>query len=73
MIITADNPEVLRDKIKHSLDIMDTDDLKRLYHLIAGIAAEKATKFANLDWAEKNLSRELIDEEIKNYRQSKNK
>lgn len=73
MITMADSPEFLRDKIKLSLDIMDIDDLKKLYHLISRIAAEKATKFANLDWTEKSLSREKINDEIKRYRQSKYK
>ena len=70
---TVDNPEVLRSKIIHVLDILSIDELKRLHQLIAGMAAEKATKLANLDWDIKGLSRDKINEEIRNYRQSKNK
>jgi hypothetical protein len=73
MITTAESPEVLRNKIKSSLDIMDTDELKRLYQLIAGIAAEKATKLADMDWDLKDMSRDKINEELKNFRHSKDK
>ncbi len=73
MITTGNSPEVLRNKIKKSLDIMDTDDLMQLYQVVAGIAAEKATKFADMDWIEKDLSSDLIKEEVKKYRQSINK
>ncbi len=37
------------------------------------IAAEKATKLADIDWIEKDLSSDLIKEKVKSYRQSKNK
>lgn len=73
MIATAESPDVLRSKIKHSLDIMDTDELKRLYQFVSGIVAEKVTKFADMDWVEKGLSRDLIKEEVDNYRKSKNR
>jgi hypothetical protein len=70
MLTTADSTEVLRNKIKEDLDILDTDDLRKLYNMIAAMAAEKATKLADRDWMEKGLSREKIKEEVKRYRQS---
>lgn len=73
MITVTETPEMLRDKIKSSLEIMDTDDLKKLYQVIAGIAAEKTVKFADMDWVEKDLSRERIKEEVHQYRQSQHK
>jgi hypothetical protein len=69
----SDNAEVLRNRIKEDLDILDMDELKKLYQTIAAIAAEKAIKLADREWEEKGLSREKIKEEVKNYRQSKNK
>jgi hypothetical protein len=69
----SDNAEVLRNRIKDDLDILDMDELKKLYQTIAAIAAEKAIKLADREWEEKGLSREKIKEEVKNYRQSKNK
>jgi hypothetical protein len=69
----SDNAEVLRNRIKEDLDILDMDELKKLYQTIAAIAAEKAIKLADKEWEEKGLSREKIKEEVKSYRQSKNK
>lgn len=73
MLTISDNAEVLRNRIKQDLDILDMDELKKLYQTIAAIAAEKAIKLADREWEEKGLSREKIKEEVKNYRQSKNK
>jgi hypothetical protein len=73
MLTMSDNAEVLRNRIKEDLDILDMDELKKLYQTIAAIAAEKAIKLADREWEEKGLSREKIKEEVKNYRQSKNK
>jgi hypothetical protein len=73
MLTMSDNVEVLRNRIKEDLDILDMDELKKLYQTIAAIAAEKAIKLADREWEEKGLSREKIREEVKNYRQSKNK
>jgi hypothetical protein len=73
MLTMSDNAEVLRNRIKDDLDILDMDELKKLYQTIAAIAAEKAIKLADREWEEKGLSREKIKEEVKNYRQSKNK
>ena len=67
---TADNTEVLRNKIKEDLDFLDTDDLRKLYNMVAAMAAEKATKLADKDWMEIGISRETIKEEVKRYRQS---
>lgn len=71
MLTMSDNAEVLRNRIKEDIDILDMDELKKLYQTIAAIAAEKAIKLADRDWEEKGLSREKIKEEVKNYRQSK--
>ncbi len=71
MLAMSDNAEVLRNRIKEDIDILDMDELKKLYQTIAAIAAEKAIKLADRDWEEKGLSREKIKEEVKNYRQSK--
>ncbi|MFC2140691.1 hypothetical protein ACFLQP_00145 [Acidobacteriota bacterium] len=73
MLTMSDNAEVLRNRIKQDLDILDMDELKKLYQTIAAIAAEKAIKLADREWEEKGLSREKIKAEVKNYRQSKNK
>ncbi|MGD2085703.1 MAG: hypothetical protein PVH61_05910 [Candidatus Aminicenantes bacterium] len=73
MLTMSDNAEVLRNRIKEDLDILDMDELKKLYQTIAAIAAEKAIKLADKEWEEKGLSREKIKEEVKSYRQSKNK
>lgn len=71
MLTMSDNAEVLRNRIKEDLDILDMDELKKLYQTIAAISAEKAIKLADRDWEEKGLSREKIREEVKNYRKSK--
>ncbi len=70
MLTMSENTESLRNKIKEDLDILDMDELKRVYQTIAAIAAEKAIKLADRDWMEKGLSREKIEEEVKRYRQS---
>lgn len=73
MLAMYDNAEVLRNKIKEDLDILDMEELKQLYQTIAVIAAEKAIKLADRNWQGKGLSREKIKEEVRNYRQSKNR
>ena len=70
MLTMSENTESLKNKIKEDLDILDMDELKRVYQTIAAIAAEKAIKLADRDWMEKGLSREKIEEEVKKYRQS---
>ena len=71
MLTMSENPEVLRNKIKEDLEILDMDELKKVYQTIALIAAEKAIKLADRDWLEKGVSREKIEAEIQKYRQSK--
>lgn len=73
MITIPSDPEALRNRIKKDLDILDTDELKQLYQMIARTAAKKATHFADMDWEEKALSRDLIKEEVKKYRRSTGK
>jgi hypothetical protein len=70
MLTMSEDTEALRSKIKEDLDILDMDELKRVYQTIAAIAAEKAIKLADRDWMEKDISREKIEEEVKRYRQS---
>ncbi len=70
MLTMTENTEAMKNKIKDDLDILDIEELKRVYQTIAAIAAEKAVKLADRDWMEKGLSREKIKEEIKRYRQS---
>ncbi len=73
MLAVSDSAEVLRSKIKEGLDILEIEELKKLYQTLAVMAAEKATKFADRDWEERGLSREKIEKEVENYRHSKNK
>lgn len=73
MLAVSDSAEVLRNKIKEDLDMLETDELKKLYQTLAAMAAEKAIKFADKDWEERNLSREKIKKEVENYRHSKDK
>jgi len=70
MLAITDNAETLRNKIINDLHILDMDDLKKVYQTMAAIAAEKAIKFADRDWQDKEISREKINKEIKNFRQS---
>lgn len=70
MLALSDDVETLRKKIINDLHILDMDDLKKVYQTMAAIAAEKAIKFADRDWQDKEISREKIDKEIKNFRQS---
>lgn len=73
MLAVSDSAEVLRNKIKEDLDMLETDELKKLYQTLAAMAAEKAIKFADRDWEERNLSREKIKKEVENYRHSRDK
>lgn len=73
MLAVSDSAEVLRNRIKEDLDMLEIDELKKLYQTLAAMAAEKAIKFANRDWKEKELSREKIKKEVEEYRHSKNK
>lgn len=73
MLAVSDNAEVLRNKIKEDVDMLEIDELKKLYQTISAMAAEKAIKFADRDWEEKGLSREKIKEEVEKYRHSKDK
>ena len=73
MLAVADSAEVLRNRIKGDLDILEIDELKKLYQTLSAMAAEKAIKFANKDWEERGLSREKIKKEVEKYRHSKNK
>ncbi|HLP47208.1 MAG TPA: hypothetical protein VK186_04740 [Candidatus Deferrimicrobium sp.] len=73
MFAATSNTDALRTKIKEDLDILDLDELQKLYQTLAAMAAEKAIKFANKDWAERFISRESISDEVEKYRQSKNK
>lgn len=70
MLTMTESAEELRNRIIEDLYIMDMEELRTLYGAIAAIAAEKATKLADRDWVEKNLSREKIAEEVTKYRQS---
>ncbi len=73
MLAASDNAEVLRNRIKEDLDLIDITELKELYRMLASMAAEKAIKFADRDWKERGLSREKIEQEVANYRQSQSK
>jgi hypothetical protein len=73
MLAVSDSAEVLRKRIKEDLDILEIDELKKLYQTLSAIAAEKAIKFANKDWEERDLSREKIKKEVEKYRHLKNK
>jgi len=73
MLAVSDSAEVLRNRIKKDLDMLEIDELKKLYQTLAAMAAEKAIKLANRDWEEKELSREKIKKEVEEYRHSKNK
>lgn len=68
MLAATSNVDVLRSKIKEDLDILDLDELQKLYQTIAAMAAEKAIKFANKDWGERFISREKINSEVEKYR-----
>ncbi|MCK4763788.1 MAG: hypothetical protein KAW12_16420 [Candidatus Aminicenantes bacterium] len=70
MLNIQNDPEVLKNKIISGLNNLDAEELKQLYRMIAKIAARKAAGFADKDWAVKGLSRDLINEEIGNYRQA---
>ena len=67
------NVDVLKNKIKEDIDIMDIDELQKLYQTIAAMAAEKAIKFADKDWTERLISCEKIADEVEQFRKSKNK
>jgi hypothetical protein len=73
MITTVDDTNVLREKIKGSLDVLSTDELKELHNMIARFAAEKATKLADIDWQERNISRDSIKEAVRQSRASRSK
>jgi predicted GIY-YIG superfamily endonuclease len=73
MLAATSNADVLRTKIKEDLDILDVDELQKLYQTLAAMAAEKAVKLANKDWAERFISREKISAEVEKYRKSKSK
>ncbi len=73
MLAATSNVDALRTKIKEDLDILELDELQKLYQTIAAMAAEKAIKFANKDWAERFISREKINTEVERFRNSKNK
>ena len=73
MLAVSNSAEVLRNKIKEDVDMLEIDELKKLYQTISAMAAEKAIKFADRDWEEKGLSREKIKEEVEKYRHSKDK
>ena len=73
MITIPNDPQVLRDKIRQDLDVLDMDELKQMYRMIAQTAAKKAILFADIDWEEKGLSREQVKKEISNYRKSSGK
>lgn len=64
MLAAISNVDVLRTKIKEDLDILDLDELQKLYQTIATMAAEKAIKFANIDWTERFISRDKINAEV---------
>ena len=64
----AQTPGVLKNKIKQTMDVLDTDQLKEVFDVIAGMAADRAAKFAEIDWIESGLSREQIKNEVDNYR-----
>jgi hypothetical protein len=72
MLAISDNSQVLRNRIKEDLVILDMDELKELSQTIVAMAAEKAIKSAGRDWEEKKLSREKIRDEVENQSQSKN-
>jgi predicted GIY-YIG superfamily endonuclease len=73
MLAATSNADVLRTKIKEDLDILDVDELQKLYQTLAAMAAEKAIKLANKDWTERFISREKISAEVEKYRKSKSK
>jgi len=70
MLSVQNEPEILRERLKKDLDILDADELKQLYQVIARMAAEKAVRFADIDWEKKEISRSLIQREVENYRKS---
>lgn len=70
MLSVQNEPEILRERLKKDLDILDTDELKQLYQVIARMAAEKAVRFADIDWGKKGITRSLIQREVDNYRKS---
>jgi len=70
MLSVQNEPEILRERLKKDLDILDADELKQLYQVIARMAAEKAVRFADIDWEKKGISRSLIQREVENYRKS---
>jgi len=42
MLAVSDSAEVLRNRIKEDLDMLEIDELKKLYQALAAMAAEKA-------------------------------
>ncbi len=70
MLAVSDSAEVLRNRIKEDLDMLEIDELKKLYQTLATMAAGKAIKFADRDWEERELSREKIKNEVEEYRHS---
>lgn len=70
MLTMAESPETLRSRLKEDIDKFDMDELKKLYDMIATIAAEKAIKLADIAWEKEGISRERIEEEVRKYRQA---
>ena len=70
MLAVSDSAEVLRNRIKEDLDMLEIAELKKLYQTLAAMAAGKAIKFANRDWEEREISREKIKKEVEEYRHS---
>jgi hypothetical protein len=72
LAVLDDSADVLRNRIKEDLDMLEIDELKKLYQTLSAMAAEKAIKFADRDWEEKKMSREKIEKAVEEYRHSKN-
>ena len=64
MLTTIEDSNVLREKIRKDLALMDIDDLKHLYNTIARLAAQKATRFADLDWEEKKSPANILSKRL---------
>lgn len=64
MLTATEDSSMLREKIRKDLDVLDIDDLKQLYKVVAELAAQKAARFADLDWDEKKISREHINRTV---------
>ncbi len=70
MSTATNEPEALREHIRKDLDILDADELRQLHQMIARMAAQKAARFADIDWEERGITRDLIKKEVENYRKS---